>query len=120
MNAKLVVPSKVTEAPVFSLVRINALLAGACIPDRVMSMHAATAGEIWDHAVQRHGVGVVVVVGIVVVVTDELEVLVTRIGQSTWEFLHRNKDLPKLEVEVEVGEVTDDVAGKTNQKSRYR
>ena len=75
MNAKLVVPSKVTEAPVFSLVRINALLAGACIPDRVMSMHVATAGEIWDHAVQRHGVGAVV--------TNELEVLVTRIGQST-------------------------------------
>jgi hypothetical protein len=77
VNAKLVVPSNVTLAPVFSFVRIKALLAGAVIPERVMSMHAATAGEIWDHAVQRHGIGVVVVEG-VVGNNEELEVLVTR------------------------------------------
>lgn len=46
MNSKLVVPEKVTAAPVFSFVRIIALLAGACILSSVMDMHAATAGEI--------------------------------------------------------------------------
>jgi hypothetical protein len=75
VNSKLVVPEKVTEAPVFSLVRIIALLAGAWILSNVRDMHAATAGEIWDHAVQRHGVGVVVVTEIdadeLVFVADE-------------------------------------------------
>jgi hypothetical protein len=46
VNSKLVVPEKVTEAPVFSLVRIIALLAGAWILSNVRDMHAATAGEI--------------------------------------------------------------------------
>jgi hypothetical protein len=46
VNAKLVFPEKVTEAPILSLVRIMALLAGAWMLSRVMSMHAATAGEI--------------------------------------------------------------------------
>ena len=46
MKAKLVVPSKVTDAPVFSLVRMIALLVGAWISESVISMHAATAGDI--------------------------------------------------------------------------
>lgn len=46
VNSKVVVPEKVTEAPVFSLVRIIALLAGACMFSKVISMQAATAGEI--------------------------------------------------------------------------
>jgi hypothetical protein len=62
VNSKLVVPKKVTEAPVWSFVRIIALLAGAWMLSRVIDMQAATAGEICDHAVQRHCVGVVVVV----------------------------------------------------------
>ena len=52
MNAKLVVPEKVTAAPVLSFVRMMALLAGAWILSNVIDMHAATAGEICDHAVQ--------------------------------------------------------------------
>jgi hypothetical protein len=60
VNAKLVVPENVTEAPVLSLVRIMALLAGACMLSSVIDMHAATAGDICDQAVQKHGVGVVV------------------------------------------------------------
>ena len=60
VNPKLVVPEKVTEAPVLSFVRIMALLAGAWILSRVMDIQAATAGEIWDHSVQRQGVVVVV------------------------------------------------------------
>lgn len=61
MKAKDVVPENVTLAPVLSLVRIIALLVGACMLSKVISMHAATAGEIWDHAVHKHGVAVVVV-----------------------------------------------------------
>lgn len=58
MKPKVVVPEKVTEDPTFSLVRIMALLAGAWILSNVIDVHAATAGEICDHAVQRHGVAV--------------------------------------------------------------
>jgi uncharacterized membrane protein len=50
-----------------------ALLVGAWMLSRVMSMHAATAGEIWDHTVQRHGVAVVVV-GLKVVLATGAEV----------------------------------------------
>ena len=64
------VPTKATVAPVLSLVRIMALLAGAWILSRVIDMHDATAGEIWDHAVQWHGVVVVVLSLIEVVMTD--------------------------------------------------
>jgi hypothetical protein len=46
VNAKLVVPENVTEAPILSLVRIMALLAGAWILSRVIDIQAATAGEI--------------------------------------------------------------------------
>jgi hypothetical protein len=46
VNAKLVVPENVTEAPILSLVRIIALLAGAWMLSKVMDMQAATAGEI--------------------------------------------------------------------------
>lgn len=35
-----------------------ALLAGAWILSNLIDVHAATAGEICDHAVQRHGVDV--------------------------------------------------------------
>jgi hypothetical protein len=60
VNPKLVVPEKINVAPVFSLVSMRALLAGAWISERVIDMHAATAGEICEYAVQRHGVAVVV------------------------------------------------------------
>jgi hypothetical protein len=46
VNSKLVVPEKVTTAPVCSFVRIIALLAGAWMLSKVMDMQAATAGEI--------------------------------------------------------------------------
>ena len=46
MNAKLVVPEKVTEAPILSLVRMIALLAGAWILSSVIDIQAATAGDI--------------------------------------------------------------------------
>jgi hypothetical protein len=70
VNPKLVVPEKVTEAPVLSFVRIIALLAGAWMLSRVIDIQAAAAGEIWDHAVQRQGVGVVVVLEIEVGVME--------------------------------------------------
>lgn len=76
MNPKLVVPEKVTAAPVLSFVKIMALLAGAWILSRVMDMHAATAGEIWDHAVQRQGVAVVVVARAVVVLSCDVAVII--------------------------------------------
>lgn len=77
MKSKLVVPAKVTEAPVWSLVRIIALLRGASMLSRVMSMHFATAGEIWDHAVQRHGVAGVTEV--------KLEVALVKVVLVTWD-----------------------------------
>lgn len=62
VKPKLVVPEKMSVAPTLSLVRTRALLAGAWMLERVMDMHDATAGEIWEYAVQRHGVPVVVAV----------------------------------------------------------
>ena len=70
VKPNVVVPSNMTSAPIFSLVRMMALLAGAWIFDRVMDMHAATAGDIWDHAVHRHGVAVITVVDTVVERTE--------------------------------------------------
>lgn len=64
VNAKLVFPENVTVAPVLSLVRIIALLAGAWMLSNVMDMQAATAGDICDQVVQKHGVGVIVVIEI--------------------------------------------------------
>lgn len=52
MKSKVVLPLKVTEAPAWSLVKIMALLVGAWILSKVMSVHATTAGEICDHSVQ--------------------------------------------------------------------
>lgn len=60
MKPKVVVPENVTDAPVWSLVSIMAELAGAWMLSRVIEVHAATAGEICDHSVQRHGVAVIV------------------------------------------------------------
>jgi hypothetical protein len=60
VKPKVVVPENIRVAPVLSLVRTRALEAGAWMSERVMDMHAATAGEICEYAVQRHGVGVVV------------------------------------------------------------
>ena len=48
MNAKLVVPLKISVAPVLSFVRMRAEEAGAWMSDRVTVRQADTAGEIWE------------------------------------------------------------------------
>jgi len=87
-----------------------ALLAGAWILSSVIDIQAATAGEIWDQAVQKHGVGVVVVV-VTEIEAKEL-VLETKICDLSfftcewWE-----KSTPETELEVAVDK-TDDVVAK--------
>ena len=56
-------------------------------------MHAATAGEIWDQAVQRHGVDVVVMLEINVEVTG---IVVVTEGESILQVLFGRKTYPKL------------------------
>jgi len=67
VKPKVVVPENVTMVPGNKSVSRMALLEGAWMLCRVRDVHAAaaTAGEICEYAVQRHGV-VVVAVGEVV------------------------------------------------------
>lgn len=66
MNSKLVRPAKVTVDPCWSFVRIIALLLGAWMFFKVMSLQEDTAGAIWEYSVQWQGADVVVIVLVVV------------------------------------------------------
>ena len=58
VNAKVVNPAKVTTELAFKPARSTLLLLGTAISCKVIAVQEATAGAIWEYAVQVHGVPV--------------------------------------------------------------
>jgi hypothetical protein len=60
VNAKVISPANVTIVLAFKLARLTVLFVGTEISCKVISVHAATAGAIWEYSVAVHGDAVTV------------------------------------------------------------
>jgi hypothetical protein len=55
VNAKVINPANVTMELAFKLARLTVLFVGTAMSCKVISVHAATAGAIWEYTVAVHG-----------------------------------------------------------------
>jgi hypothetical protein len=60
VNAKVISPANVTIVLAFKLARLTVLFVGTEMSCKVISVHAATAGAIWEYSVAVHGDAVTV------------------------------------------------------------
>jgi hypothetical protein len=116
---KVVLPAKVTAAPVLSLDRSIELEAGAEMPDRMIFEQDATAAEIEAYAVTVQAVPVpplptpdVVVVAFVAVVVDLAVVVVFNVVAAVVAAVAVAKQLHSLEILLGLLEQADAHAGR--------
>jgi hypothetical protein len=79
VNAKVINPANVTIVLAFKLARLTVLFVGTEMSCKVISVHAATAGAIWEYSVAVHGDAVTVELVDDVVEEVVLEVLVVEL-----------------------------------------
>jgi hypothetical protein len=60
VNAKVISPANVTIVLAFKLARLTVLFVGTEMSCKVISVHAATAGAIWEYSVAVHSDAVTV------------------------------------------------------------
>ena len=97
VKAKVINPANVTIVLAFKLARLTVLFVGTEMSCKVISVHAATAGAIWEYSVAVHGDAVTVelvddvveevVLEVVLVVELEVEVVEVVLGVEVLEVL---------------------------------
>jgi hypothetical protein len=104
VNAKVISPANVTIVLAFKLARLTVLFVGTEMSCKVISVHAATAGAIWEYSVAVHGDAVTVelvddvveevVLEVVLVVELEVEVVEVVLVVEVLELLEEVETTP--------------------------
>jgi hypothetical protein len=104
VNAKVISPANVTIVLAFKLARLTVLFVGTEMSCKVISVHAATAGAIWEYSVAVHDDAVTVelvddvveevVLEVVLVVELEVEVVEVVLVVEVLELLEEVETTP--------------------------